>query len=183
MNFIPLPLHGAFIVEPEVYQDDRGSFCRFYCADEFREIGIDITWVQLNHSFTRTMGTLRGMHYQIAPYSEVKMVKCISGKVLDVIIDLRKKSPSFLHWTGVEISAENKRMIYIPEGFAHGFQTLTDNCEMIYHHSRAYEKDAEGAVRWNDPKFNIIWPMTPVHVSERDQNHPWVTEDFSGVNI
>jgi dTDP-4-dehydrorhamnose 3,5-epimerase len=181
MNFIPLPLQGAFIVEPEVYQDERGSFYRFYCADEFREIGIETAWVQLNHSFTRTKGTLRGMHYQIAPYTEVKMVKCISGKVLDVIIDLRRKSASFLHWTGVEISADNKRMIYIPEGFAHGFQTLTDNCEMIYHHSRVYEKDAEGAVRWNDPKINIIWPMTPVHVSERDQNHPWVTEGFLGV--
>ena len=183
MIFIPLPLQGAYIVEPDVHQDERGSFFRFYCADEFREIGHNQPWMQLNHSFTRAKGTLRGMHYQFPPHAEIKLVKCISGKALDVIIDLRNKSSSFLQWTSVEISADNKRMIYIPEGFAHGFQALTDNCELIYHHSTAYKKDAERGIRWDDPKINIQWPLIPIHVSERDQNHPLVTADFSGINI
>ncbi len=183
MKFIPLPLPGAYVVEPEIYSDDRGSFYRFYCADEFREIGPSKPWLQLNHSFTKDKATLRGLHYQLPPYAEIKMVKCIAGKALDVIVDLRKDSPGFLQWTSVELTADNKRMIYIPEGFAHGFQTLTDNCELIYHHSAKYMKDAEGGIRWNDPRINILWPLTPVHISDRDQKHPLVTGEFSGINL
>jgi dTDP-4-dehydrorhamnose 3,5-epimerase len=183
MIFTPLSLHGAYIVEPEVFQDERGSFYRFFCTDEFRQIGHDKPWVQLNHSFTKSKGTVRGLHFQLPPHAEIKMVKCIAGKILDVIIDLRKGSSTFLQWTGVEISAENRRMMYIPEGFAHGFQTLTDDCEMIYHHSEVYTKDAEGGIRWNDPLINIKWPLPAFHISTRDQQFPLITNQFQGIKV
>jgi dTDP-4-dehydrorhamnose 3,5-epimerase len=183
MKFQPLSLKGAFVVEPDIHQDDRGLFFRFFCADEFRRIGHTKPWIQLNHSFTKEKGSLRGMHYQLSPHAEIKMVKCVAGKVFDVIIDLRKESTGFLQWTGIELSAENKKMIYIPEGFAHGFQALTDDCELIYHHSAAYKKEAERGIRWNDPAVNIQWPLTPVHLSDRDQQHPLVNSEFSGINL
>jgi dTDP-4-dehydrorhamnose 3,5-epimerase len=182
MKFLPLPLKDAFVIEPDVYEDERGRFFRFYCEDEFRQIGHVKNWKQLNHSFTKKKGTIRGMHYQLPPHAEVKMVKCIAGIVFDVVIDLRKNSPGFMQWTGVELSAESRKMIYIPEGFAHGFQTLSDNCELIYHHSAVYKKDAESGIRWDDPAINIHWPLAPVQISERDQQHAFVTSNFSGIN-
>ncbi|HEY4935375.1 MAG TPA: dTDP-4-dehydrorhamnose 3,5-epimerase [Puia sp.] len=183
MIFIPLPFQGAYIIEPEVYQDERGSFYRFFCEDEFKQIGHNKPWIQINHSHTKSKGTLRGLHFQLPPYSEIKMVKCIAGKILDVIIDLRNGSSTFLQWTGVEISAENRRMMYIPEGFAHGFQTLTDDCEMIYHHSASYVKDSEGGIRWDDPMINIKWSLPPIHVSTRDQEFPLINRQFQGIKL
>jgi dTDP-4-dehydrorhamnose 3,5-epimerase len=183
MKFVSLPLEGAYMIEPDIYRDERGSFFRFYCADEFREIGHSKPWIQLNHSVTKEKATVRGMHYQLPPHAEIKMVKCIKGNALDVIIDLRKGSPSFMQWTGVELSAENKKMIYIPEGFAHGFQALSDDCELIYHHSTVYKKEAEGGIRWNDPAIGIHWPLPPVHISDRDQQHPLLTTAFSGIHL
>ena len=180
MIFTALSLKDAYIIEPEVYEDERGSFYRFFCEDEFRQIGHNKPWVQLNHSYTKSKGTIRGLHFQLAPHTEIKMVKCIAGKILDIIVDLRKGSSTFLQWTGIEISAENRHMMYIPEGFAHGFQTLTDECEIIYHHSEVYRKDAEGGIRWDDPMINITWPLPPLHISIRDQQFPLITKQFSG---
>src|SRR5262245_4353691 len=138
MKFIPTGLKGSFVIEIEPQADGRGWFARYYCKDEFRDIGHHKDWVQLNHSVTNKKGTIRGLHFQKPPMAEIKLVKCIAGKVFDVIIDLRKQSSTFLKWFAVELSAKNKKMLYIPEGFAHGFQCLEDHCELIYHHSEYY---------------------------------------------
>lgn len=181
MIFKPLSLQDSYLVEPDVLNDERGSFSRYYCDGEFKQIGHTKPWVQLNHSYTQKKGTLRGLHFQTSPYSEIKMVKCVVGEIFDVIVDLRKGSKTFLKWTGVELSAGNRRTIYIPEGFAHGFQTLTDNCELIYHHSAAYEKTAEGGVRWNDPLLEIQWPLIPAHISDRDMQFFLLAPNFQGI--
>ena len=163
------------------FRDDRGWFARFYCRKEFEAIGHTREWVQLNHSATYKKGSLRGMHFQVAPFREIKMVRCISGAVFDVIIDLRQESETFLGWFGTELSAENKKMLYIPEGFAHGFQCLTDNCELIYHHSEYYTPGAEGGIRYDDPTVGIRWPLTVTEVSQRDLSHPYLDPNFKGV--
>jgi len=181
MNFTPISLSQAYIVEPSVYADDRGYFYRYFCKEEFRQIGHHGEWVQLNHSFTAVPGTIRGMHYQLAPHKEIKLVRCIAGGVFDVIVDVRKGSPTFLQWFGTELSAANRKMLYIPEGFAHGFQALTDNCELIYHHSAYYVKGSEGGIRFDDPMPNINWPLAAVNVSDRDRQHPILTIEFKGI--
>ncbi len=181
MIFTPTPLQGSFIIEPTGVTDDRGWFGRIYCKNEFKEIGHDREWVQMNHSSTNKKGTMRGMHYQVQPFREIKMVKCVSGSVFDVIIDLRKNSPTYLKWFGQELSAQNRKMLYIPEGFAHGFQTLTEDCDLIYLHSEFYVPNAEGGIRYNDPKLNIEWPLIPTVISERDSSHPYLDENFKGI--
>lgn len=181
MIFSPTSLQGSYLIDLEPYQDDRGWFARFYCKNEFKKIGHEKEWVQLNHSVTHKRGSLRGMHFQKAPYSEIKMVKCIAGAVFDVIIDLRKSSKTFLHWFGAELSAANKRMLYIPEGFAHGFQCLTDNCELIYHHTEFYTPGAEGGIPYDEPFINIKWPLTISEISPRDESHPYLDENFKGI--
>ena len=181
MIFNETSLKGSFIIDLKPFSDDRGWFVRTYCKKEFEKIGHTKEWVQLNHSFTKHKGTIRGMHYQLPPYREIKLVRCVSGAVLDVIIDIRKDSPTFLQWESAELSANNKRMIYIPEGFAHGFQALTDDCELIYHHSEFYMPGVEGGIKYNDPQININWPLALTHISERDSNHPYLTEDFKGI--
>ena len=181
MIFSPTFLAGSFVVEPKVLADDRGWFARFYCKNEFKEIGHEKEWVQLNHSVTSKTGSIRGMHYQVQPFREIKMVKCIAGAVYDVIIDLRKDSPTFLKWLGTELSAKNRKMLYIPEGFAHGFQCLEDNCELIYHHSEFYKPNSEGGIRHDDPMININWPLPVTVVSQRDQSHPRLDGNFKGI--
>lgn len=181
MIFTPTPLAQAYIVEPSVHADDRGWFFRSFCKQEFLEIGHSAEWVQLNHSFTADPGTIRGMHYQLPPHTEVKLVRCISGRVFDVIIDVRKGSANFLKWFGAELSAENKKMLYIPEGFAHGFQALTPDCELIYHHSAYYTKDFEAGIRFDDPLVDIRWPLPAVKISERDRRHPLLNVQFMGI--
>ncbi|MDZ4710677.1 MAG: dTDP-4-dehydrorhamnose 3,5-epimerase [Saprospiraceae bacterium] len=181
MIFTQLPLDGAYLIEPEIFQDDRGSFYRYYCENEFKQIGHSGHWVQLNHSKTRNQGTIRGMHFQLPPYAEIKMVKCIAGRILDVIIDIRNSSPTFLQWTGIELSATNNRMLYIPQGFAHGFQTLTDDCELIYHHSAFYVKGSESGIRWDDPLISITWPLPPSNLSERDKQHAYLSNQFTDI--
>jgi len=181
MIFTPTPLAGSYVIDLEPYSDDRGWFARFYCEKEFQQIGHTKKWVQFNHSFTKNKGTIRGMHYQLPPYREIKMVRCIAGAVYDVIIDVRANSDTFLQWFGTELSAANKKMLYIPEGFAHGFQCLTDDCELIYMHSEFYVPNAEGGIRYNDPKAAINWPL-PVHtLSPRDAGHPHLDEKFKGI--
>jgi len=181
MIFNPTFLAGSFIIEPNVFMDDRGWFSRFYCKNDFREIGHDKEWVQLNHSVTNQKGTIRGMHFQKEPFREIKMVKCIRGAVYDVIIDLRRGSSTFLKWLGTELSAKNKKMFYIPEGFAHGFQCLEDNCELIYHHSEFYTPAAEAGIRYDDPLISIDWPLAVAVLSPRDESHPYLDENFKGI--
>ena len=177
----PTTIDGLFIIHFQAIGDSRGWFARTYCKKEFEKIGFKKEWVQFNHSFTSKKGTLRGMHYQLPPYSEAKLIRCISGAVYDVSLDLRKDSPTFLKWFGVELSAENKKMILIPEGFAHGFLTLAEDSELIYNHSEFYTPDSEGAVRYDDPLVNIHWPLEVLNISEKDSKHPYLTTDFKGI--
>jgi dTDP-4-dehydrorhamnose 3,5-epimerase len=168
-------------VDLQPFVDERGWFARTYCKNEFSSIGHDAEWVQLNHSFTKLAGTVRGMHYQLPPFEEIKLVRCIAGAVFDVVVDIRKDSPSFGQWFGTELSAANKRMIYIPRGFAHGFQTLSDDAELLYHHSQFYTPGVEGGIKYNEPKLNIEWPLPLTNISERDNQHPLLDENFKGI--
>jgi len=181
MKFIPTNLEGAYLVHPEPYSDERGWFARTYCRREFSVIGHAADWVQLNHSFTREAGTIRGMHFQRPPHGEIKLVRCIAGAVWDVIVDLRKDSPTFLQWYGTELSAENRQMLYIPVGFAHGFQSLQDRSELIYHHSEYYTPEAESGLLYNDPLMNIQWPLPLSNISDRDRLHPFIEQTFKGI--
>lgn len=181
MTFLETALKGSYIITLTPFSDDRGWFARTYCKNEFAEIGHDKEWVQINHSFTKNKGTVRGMHFQHPPFSEIKMVRCIAGAVLDVIVDIRKDSPSFLKHVAVELSAVNKKMIYIPKGFAHGFQTLEENTELIYHHSEFYQPGVEGGLRYDDPIINIQWPLPVAELSERDGKHPLLDQNFKGI--
>ena len=181
MKFTATPLAGSFIVDLDLFSDDRGWFVRTFCKKEFEQIGHNKEWVQLNHSFTKNKGSLRGMHFQFPPHSEIKMVRCIAGAVYDVIIDIRQGSPTFLQWFGTELSAANKKMMYIPEGFAHGFQTLTGNCELIYHHTSFYTPGAEGGIRYDDTRVGIKWKEPIVEISARDKEHPYLDHSFKGI--
>lgn len=173
MRFLPTELLGVFIVEPELREDDRGFFARTWCREEFAAAGLVTDWVQCNVSFNRRAGTLRGMHWQAAPHEEVKLVRCTMGAAFDVVLDLRRDSPSFKRWLGVEVTAENRRAVYIPAGCAHGFQTLTDATELFYHMSALYHPEAARGVRWDDPAFGIIWPPCPERViAPRDRSFP-----------
>ncbi len=181
MIFTPTSLAGSYVIDLEPRSDERGWFARYYCKEEFQKIGHTKEWVQMNHSVTNKKGSIRGMHFQVHPYKEIKMLRCIAGSVYDVIIDLRKDSDTFLQWAGVELSATNKKMLYIPEGFAHGFQCLEDNCELIYHHSEFYQPGAEAGIRYNDPLINIEWPLPLTIISPRDEEHHFLNENFKGI--
>lgn len=172
MIFTETKLKGAFIIEIEKREDERGFFGRSWCANEMKEHGLNINIRQANISFNNTKGTLRGMHYQIAPHQETKLVRCSRGSIYDVIIDLRKESPTFKQWIGVELTQDNYKMLYVPEDFAHGFITLDDNCEISYLMSEFYVPGAGATIRWNDPLFNIFWPLEPVVISEKDKTQP-----------
>lgn len=181
MIFTETTLKGSYKITLTPHGDNRGWFARTYCKKEFEQIGHHQEWVQMNHSFSSQKGTLRGMHFQHAPFSEIKMLRCIAGSVYDVIVDLRKGSPTFLNWFGTELSAGNKEMLYIPAGFAHGFQTLTHDAELIYHHSQFYTPSAEAGLRYNDEALNIVWPLAVSEISERDNNHPLIDSTFKGL--
>ena len=181
MNFTETPLKGSYIITINPIGDSRGWFARTYCKNEFLNIGHNKEWVQINHSFTSLKGTIRGLHFQQKPFTEIKLLRCISGSVFDVIVDLRKDSPTFLKWFGIELSAENKKMLYIPEGFAHGFQTLENNTELIYHHSEFYNAESEAGLRFDDNLLNIIWPLETTEISERDKKHQLLNSTFKGL--
>ncbi len=183
MTFTETKLAGVFIVHPTPMEDSRGAFFRTYCEEEFKQINHTARWVQANHSLTTKAGTIRGIHFQHEPFAEIKLIRCISGAVYDVIVDLRQNSPTFLQWLAVELSAANRLSIYIPKGMAHGFQTLTDNAAMTYLHSAVYNKESEGALRYDDPKINIEWKLPLTEISERDKNHPLLPTDFKGLLI
>jgi dTDP-4-dehydrorhamnose 3,5-epimerase len=176
MIFKETSLKGAFIIEPERREDSRGFFARTWCEKEAVVHGVNPKVVQCNISYNHRKGTLRGMHYQKAPFEEAKLVRCTMGAIHDVIIDLRPDSPTFTRHFAVILTAENRMMLYIPEGFAHGFQTLTDNAEVFYQMSQFYSPDCAAGVRWNDPAFAIAWPTAKRIINDRDRNYP----DFTG---
>ena len=173
MKFVETRLKEAFIVEVERFEDERGYFARNWSHREFEAAGLDAKLVECNTSFNRRKGTLRGMHYQEAPHQQVKLVRCIRGAIYDVIIDLRPASPTFKQWLSVELNAENARMLYVPAGFAHGFQTLADDTEVAYQMSSYFEPASGRGVRWNDPAFGIAWPETDRRIIiARDLEYP-----------
>jgi dTDP-4-dehydrorhamnose 3,5-epimerase len=181
MIFNETTLPGSYVVDLTPVGDARGWFARTYCKQEFSAIGHTKEWVQMNHSFTAKKGTVRGMHFQHPPHEEIKMVRCIAGAVYDVIIDLRKNSSTYLQWFGIEISASNKKMIYIPEGFAHGFQALSDDTELLYQHTQFYTPAAEAGIIYNDPVVGIQWPLPLTEISARDRSHPNIDSTFKSL--
>ena len=172
MRFIETALEGAYLVEMERLEDERGFFARSYCAEEFAAQGLPGNLVQCSVSFNARRATLRGMHFQAEPHAETKLVRCTAGAIHDVIVDLRPDSPSYRRWLGFDLSAENRRALFIPQGFAHGFITLEDRSEVLYMMSVAYAPGFAHGVRWNDPAFGIEWPLEPHHMSDRDAAYP-----------
>jgi len=173
MIFTETGLKGAYIIDINKLADDRGYFARTFCKNEFDKVGLEPNIAQTNMSFNPKKGTLRGMHYQVSPYEETKLVKCTSGAIYDIIIDLRKDSPTYFKWIGVELSEDNNRMLYVPKDFAHGFITLADNTAIQYMVSQFYAPGAEKGIKWDDPKFNIHWPIDIAVISEKDNTHPY----------
>jgi dTDP-4-dehydrorhamnose 3,5-epimerase len=172
MTFTESRLAGAWIIEPRVIQDARGLFAVAWSAGEFEQRGLDARLSQCNLAWNRTRGTLRGMHFQVPPFEQVKIVRCTRGALLDVIVDLRPGSSTYRQWDAVELTADNHRMIYVPAGFAHGYVTLEDGTEAYYHASTPYAPGHESGVRWDDPLLQIDWPIDPVVISEKDQTWP-----------
>ncbi len=182
-DFIQTSLSGLTLVRRKVTEDHRGFLSRFYCSDEFREIGVSKPIAQINHTLTRNKGAVRGLHFQYPPQTETKLVSCLQGEIFDVAVDLRRDSPTFLHWYGVTLSARSRQSLLIPDGFAHGFQTLSKNCELIYLHTAAFHPEAEGALNVIDPKLGIAWPLTITELSERDRSHKLIEQDFQGIAL
>ncbi len=173
ITFTETKLAGAFVIEPEIFADERGFFARSFSKQEFEEHGINTRTAECHISFNKKRYTLRGLHFQADPFAQAKLVRCTRGAIFDVIVDLRRDSPTFKQWFGQELTAENRLMLYVPAGFAHGYQTLEDNSEMYYQVSEFYEPASCGGVRWNDPAFGIRWPaMDGVILNERDQSYP-----------
>jgi dTDP-4-dehydrorhamnose 3,5-epimerase len=177
--FIETELQGAFIIEPERREDERGFFARIWCQREFRERGLNPNLMQCNISYNKTRGTLRGMHLQLSPFAEAKLVRCTRGMIYDVIIDLRRDSATYMQWIGVELSDENFKALFVPEGFAHGFQTLVDDTELLYQMSEFYSPECSRGVRWNDPAFGVEWPLPVGVISQKDKLFP----DFDSSNF
>ena len=177
MKFVETKLEGAYLIEPERLEDERGFFARTFCREEFEKRDLNPNVAQCNISFNKKKGTLRGMHYQIKPHEEAKLVRCMRGAIYDVIIDLRQDSPTYCQWISVELTADNYKMLYIPEGFAHGFQTLEDDAEVFYQMSEFYHPECARGLRWNDPVFGIEWPMNKLIISDKDKGY----KDFSAI--
>jgi dTDP-4-dehydrorhamnose 3,5-epimerase len=176
-----LSLPGLKKVKRTKLGDERGFLTKLFSEEDLGHVGWNGSIKQVNHTFTQLKGTIRGMHFQYPPHVEMKLISCIRGSVWDVAVDLRNNSPTFLKWTAINLSSENLEALLIPQGFAHGFQTLTDDCELIYLHSENYHAESEGAIRYNDPALDINWPLKRTNISLRDQNHPFVTPDFKGI--
>jgi len=172
MIFTETKLAGAYLIQSEEIADERGFFARVWCQDELKTKGLDSNLVQCNISYNKIKGTVRGMHYQIAPYQEVKLVRCTQGAIYDIIIDIRANSPTFKQWIGVKLTASNRYILYIPKDFAHGFQTLTDNTEVLYQMSQFYKPEAARGIRWDDPSFDISWLVPITLISEKDKHYP-----------
>jgi dTDP-4-dehydrorhamnose 3,5-epimerase len=176
-------LQDLQVVERLPISDQRGFLERLYCSVELREAGLRSAVAQINRTLTKARGTVRGMHFQLPPHSETKLVSCLRGEVFDVAVDLRAGSRTLLHWHAETLSAQNHRSVLIPAGFAHGFQTLTDDCEMLYLHTACYEPAAQGAVSPRDPRIGIAWPLPLGGLSERDAGHPFLAADYCGIQL
>lgn len=174
MRFEKTPLDGAFIVELDLFEDERGFFARSFCRNEFQDRGLDPAVAQCNVSFNRKRGTLRGLHYQAMPHEEAKLVRCTRGAIWDVIVDVREDSATRYRWFSVELNAENHRGLYVPRGFAHGFQTLADDSEVFYQMSEFYHPEAARGLRWDDPRIGIDWPIGNPVISPRDLSYPLI---------
>jgi dTDP-4-dehydrorhamnose 3,5-epimerase len=180
-GFEPTALPGLVSVQRSRLADSRGTFSRLYCAAQFGSRGWMPSVAQINHSHTRARGTVRGLHFQYPPHAEDKLVSCLRGEVFDVAVDLRRGSPTFLKWHGELLSAGNGRALLVPQGFAHGFQTLSDECELVYLHSQPYVQQAEGALHVHEPRLGIAWPLPVTELSARDASHPYLGAEFSGI--
>jgi len=184
MKFVSTQLEGLKLIIPEINSDERGFFFRSFCKKTFTNAGIkNIEFVQLNHSFNKEKGIFRGLHYQHSLAAEEKLVRCISGAIYDIVVDIRKESPTFLKWQGFEIDDLNHNMLFIPKGFAHGFITLVPNTILSYHHTEYYQPGFEGGLSVFDPKLSINLPLEIAVISKRDKQHPFINEDFSGIEI
>jgi len=183
MNLLTTSIDGVIVAETTRFRDHRGAFARLFCEDALTSVLGNRHIVQINHSKTSQVGAVRGMHYQHAPHAEMKMVRCLKGKVWDVAVDLRRDSPTFLRWHAEELSDGNDRMLMIPEGCAHGFQVLEAESELLYLHTAFYAPESEGGVRHDDPALDISWPLDVTDLSERDQAHPLIDKDFCGVAL
>jgi dTDP-4-dehydrorhamnose 3,5-epimerase len=172
MRFISTSLQDAYLIEHELLEDERGFFARSFCQQEFLQKGLNPNLVQCNLSFNKKKGTIRGMHYQLAPGAEAKCVRCIKGSIFDVIIDLRSQSSTYKKWQSFLLNEENRQILYVPEGFAHGFQTLTDNAELFYQMSSNFVPHLARGIRWDDPAFSIPWPISSFILSEKDRSYP-----------
>jgi len=172
MKFSKTSLGGLWLIDLELREDERGFFARTYCQNEFAEHGLNTQWPQCNLTLTKKRGMLRGLHFQAEPKPEIKLIRCSAGAVYDVLVDVRPGSPTFGKWEGFELTAQNHRTLYVPGGFAHGFQCLTEDCEVFYQMSEVYFPELFRGVRWNDPQINIQWPIADPILSERDRNLP-----------
>lgn len=181
MKFIKTEIKDLLVVEPNVFGDNRGWFSESYNQQVFKDNGIDITFVQDNHSFSAQKGVLRGIHFQNQPYPQTKLVRCTKGRIWDVAVDLRKSSPTYLKWFGIELTAENHKMLLVPQGFGHGFVTLEENCEVQYKVDNVYDKASDRSIKYNDPQINIDWPIKDVILSEKDIKAPYLKD--SDVNF
>ena len=181
LKFTAAPLGGLLVVERRRQDDQRGFFGRLFCAEELGAAGFGTSIAQINHSFTRRRGSVRGLHFQVPPHGEAKFVSCLRGEVFDVAVDLRRGSPTYLRWHAEHLSEANHRSLLIPRGFAHGFQTLSDDCELLYLHSAPYAAGAEGGLNPTDPALDIRWPLPFTDISERDAAHAALAADFSGL--
>lgn len=182
-EFIQTSLDGLTVVQRKPATDNRGFFCRFFCASEFQSIGWKKTVAQMNHTFTLEKGAVRGLHFQRPPHTEMKLVSCFRGEIFDVAVDIRMGSPTFLCWHGEILSEKNQKSLLIPEGFAHGFQTLQENCELLYLHSEPYHASAEGGLNVADTAIGIDWLLPLSGLSGRDQGHPLVHAGFMGIKL
>ena len=180
---IDTQLTGLKVIQRKPIEDARGFLSRFYCAEAFHTYGFSKPISQINHTLTRHKGAVRGLHYHKPPHAEIKLVSCLKGEVFDVAVDLRKNSPTFLHWHGEILNENNQRSLLIPEGFAHGFQALTEDCELLYLHTAPYTKEAEAALNLTDPKIGIAWPLSITDISDRDRMHPMIKLDFEGIVV
>ena len=178
MKYTPMKIADAYTVELEPHGDSRGFFSRVFCKNEFVAQGMDERVVQINNSFNQYKGTLRGLHYQLPPSQETKLVRVVRGSLWDVIVDLRQDSPTFMQWDAVTLTAEKRNMIFVPRGCAHGIITLEDNTEMLYFVSEFYAPQNERGAKWDDPKFAIDWPIEPVIISEKDKKNPYFDPDY-----
>lgn len=182
-DFMTTALKGLLVVQRKAIEDERGFLSRFYCAEEFAQAGMNKPIAQINHTLTRKKGAVRGLHFQHAPHAEIKLVSCLKGEIWDVAVDLRKGSPTFLQWHAAVLSAANRKSLLIPEGFAHGFQALTEDCELIYLHTSAYQPTSEGALNAADPELGIAWPLAISEISDRDRNHKLIEQSFQGITV